>query len=502
MIGPIPSWCGQAFLSGNAQFAQVARVNALLQCGWNCWINEATGKVPTVVGNTNLGASGNFPGLGENFRDVFWLFPGDSPGAVAASTGAGGPGPWFSYGDSNAYDWSHNPDSMHYTIVTEGGAHIIDSQIIYTNGGPWANDIHGGSINNDWYFSLARQMQVLPTSTNHYYGLINASQTRAVGWKLRSFTHARATMPDSWPEQAYFDYLMKNTAAWAVERISVMPANMVAAGWWVAMPGITSYPIFMHGFVARSVAHAAFLFGDPNMQTWAFQMLKLYSGFTTDWPGNCAVAFNALGWACNSSVAMDNRNNFLLFPRVSTYYGTGFADGCQTVPDYTTNSFNVTYSRGYLPFIQFPLAHGDILYWPFQTHDSYSMQGKSYILPSGINHLTPYYIINLSGSEPNFNHQLSLTPHGSAVTFTDKGNPNNGGSFFELAAVPKTCPTSLADIDANAPLTEAFGTTATAVACGFSSVSSAYSALKALTDANLKTTTFPADPVWAMVGTF
>jgi hypothetical protein len=164
---------------------------------------------------------------------------------------------------------------------------------------------------------------------------------------------------------------------------------------------------------------------------------------------------------------------------------------------------NVVYSRGFNPSIQFPLTDGDIVRIPYQGHDNSPVFGPPYTPPTGLDQVNPYYIIDVTGSEPNFKHQLSLTPPpGTAVRFSDNGNPNTGGSVFELAYLPSVCPAKLANLDPNSPLPEALGTVATAVACGFSGTTAAYNAIKALTDANLKTVTFPNGPVWAMAGTF
>jgi hypothetical protein len=498
MIGPLPGWCAQAFLAtssaGNVQFAQIARVNALHQCGWNCWINEATGKVPTVIGNANLGASGNYPGLGTNFRDTYWFAQGNRYGSVVDP--AGGYGPWFGWGDTTPYDWSHNPDCHHYTIVTEGGAHLIDSQIIYTNGGPWATVL--GGVTNDWYGNDGRQQKVTSDSSNFYYGIFNG-QARSVGWQLRSFVHTRAIIPDSWPEQAYFDDYLKHNAAWAVEKIKVLPSAMATTGWWGSY--WQSYAQWAHSFQARACCHAYFLFGDSNMQTWAQHMIKLFENFATNWRGHCAVAFNALGWYCNNVHAADNRNNYLTMDKVLTFYGTGFNDALAVLPDHTTNSFTAIYSAGYLPFIQFPLRLGDIMQMTLVGHDN----SGPYTLPTGLSPGIDYYIYNITGSDRKRTLQLSTThpinPGPTLATFSDNGS--GGNPYFEFGMIPSVCPTLLANLNTNSPLFEALGAVATAAACGFS-VPHAYNALHTLAVNNVQTiqTGFPSNPIFAMVNAF
>jgi hypothetical protein len=252
------------------------------------------------------------------------------------------------------------------------------------------------------------------------------------------------------------------------------------------------------------------------MEAWGNHMAKLSENFAVNWPGHCADAFNALGWACNDNGGVralsDNRNNYLTMANVSTYYGTGNGDGFAITPDHTTNSFNGIYPSAGGP-VQFPLIDssvsppGTIIRMTMNAHDN-TPTFDSYTLPTGLSLGVNYYVVNLTGTAPNYNFKLSLRPGGTPVMFSDNGKPNTGQSFFEWGCVPSSCPAVLADLNPNNPTSEAFGCVSTMSACGFR-VPNAYRQLKTLMDNNLRnivttptTIGFPSNPVWAMVGTF
>jgi hypothetical protein len=486
-IGVLPQWCAQAFLSGTAAFAQIARANALAQCGWGCWINEATGKIPTFIGPTSNGASGTFTGLGTPFLTL--CYGGSKKGTFVQPTGGYGA---YDAGERTALeDFSHNPDCIHYTIVTEGGAHLIDSQIVFANMGPLGQDSDTG--NYDWYFNSGRRQQILGTD---YYGIF-VGQIRSVGWQIRTWTHARATIPDSWVEQAYFDSMLKVNATWAVAQITNnLTSAMISTGWWPINQG-TQQAHWMHAYIMRSVCHAAYLFSDSNMNTWATHMIKLHSNFAQNWT---AIGFCTLSISSNAAPSNfapgDNRNSWFTIDKVGISYDTNGSGEPNATFDHTTNSVNEFSNHSFLPSYWFPLTAGDrIMMIPPDN-------GNTYVPPTGLSFGVWYYIYNITGSFPNFNYNISTTyPSITPATFSDNGSSNTGN--FEFYRQPSVAPTVLADSNQNAPLFELFGCLATILEYGFSD-GGGYSQIFTFLKNNLVWTNSDANrtiqqkPIWGM----
>ena len=82
---------------------------------------------------SGIGASGDYTGLGTNKKTTYFVNNGSGLHSSDFYNNAHGncytgDGGYFFVGE-----WSHEPQCMFYTLLTEGGAHLMDAMLVMTN---------------------------------------------------------------------------------------------------------------------------------------------------------------------------------------------------------------------------------------------------------------------------------------------------------------------------------------------------------------------------------
>jgi hypothetical protein len=233
-IGLLPGWCAAAFLAQDPWQAERARINAVAAAGYpNRFLDERTidrGKVPRIP--TVLDR--DFAGLGGSRSNTYYYSSAGASPDMARPTG--GDGPWI------PGDTSHYPSPIYYPLLTEGGRHLMDLEIV------WASY---ALLNRD---SAARRRTVDRT----YYGVVmrNDYNIRADGWAMRELSYAAAIIPDGDPERAYFKAALAENLDFALATIEAAPASFRAGGHWSFRPETVESP-WMQGFVMQGISMVA-----------------------------------------------------------------------------------------------------------------------------------------------------------------------------------------------------------------------------------------------------
>ena len=207
MRGWLPLWATNAFLTQDPGYMQTSRVNAFVQSSMPCQaLNEFTGRVPTYRGSTESGEAGDYPGLGAN-RKATW-YVSNSHKSSDVEPRSGDLGLW-----QDTSEWSHMPNCFFYTLLTEGGAHLLDGMLIHTSHALLHLNNDGGGTG---YGSGQRQVRPTANDPYSYAQFMTMSsqfeQTRGKGWMLTAISNLASIIPDAstdptlyqWPEKQYW----------------------------------------------------------------------------------------------------------------------------------------------------------------------------------------------------------------------------------------------------------------------------------------------------------
>jgi hypothetical protein len=233
-IGLLPGWCAAAFLSQDPWQADRARINAVAAAGYpNRFADERSPaqapfpRPPNVLDRDMPGFASARPG------SFYYSARGQSPDIAAPMGGDGG---WI------PGDTSHYPSPFYYTLLTEGGRHLMDLEI------NWAS-----------YVLLNREAGLRRRRVDRtYYGIVlhNEYNIRADGWALRELSYAAAILPEDDPERAYFKAALHENLAFAMATIDAAPPAFRAGGHWSFRPEAVESP-WMQCFIMQAMAMAA-----------------------------------------------------------------------------------------------------------------------------------------------------------------------------------------------------------------------------------------------------
>jgi hypothetical protein len=468
MIGYLPSWAARAVLTQEQSYVRDTRVKAyILSSIPYAILNEATGKVPTARGSSSIGDSGDYTGLGTNHKST-WFFSTGNNGINGVSsswpTVNGGKGAW----NFSTTDWSHTPEGIYYTALTDGGAHLLDAQLIFANNAVFQVNATTGT----GYGSFTRTQRKDSGSSYNYGLVIWSRQTRSTAWSMRSISNAAALVPDAWVEKPYFDDLIAGNAAYAVNGIlgTYITGEGLNTGAWTRTGATQEWESgWMHNWVAAVLAGAYKIHEGTDLLAWVDHLKLHCTGFADGtWP--CALGSNnyrytyltAKGtpptWAAWDDIGVWNLHTLV------ANAGTDFITATDT-------------GSG-----QWTISNDDKIRFP-EIGTGLGAQ----TLPGNITANTWYYVVNKTGST----FQLSATLAGSAIDIT-----SNGGTC-DASWRPASCPMTQVNSNPDTYLPIAVSALCYLEAAGIADVSGARAALEAYQVAN-----FTTNPVWALQASF
>lgn len=233
-IGLLPGWCAAAFLSQDPWQAERARINAVAAAGYpNRFADERSVAAAPFPRPPNLLAR-RIEGMPPPRPDSFYYSAaGQSPDVAAPQ---GGDGAWV------PGDTSHYPSPFYYTLLTEGGRHLMDLEIL------WAS-----------YVLLNRETEQRRRRVDRaYHGIVmhNDYNIRADGWAMRELSYAAAIIPDGEPERAYFRAALEENLDFARATIDAASPAFRAGGHWSFRPEAVESP-WMQCFIMQAMAMIA-----------------------------------------------------------------------------------------------------------------------------------------------------------------------------------------------------------------------------------------------------
>jgi len=233
-IGLLPGWCAAAFLSQDPWQATRARINAVASAGYpNRFADERSLPQAPFPRPPNVLAK-DFDGMPPPRPASFYYSAKGHSDDVAAP--AGGDGAWI------PGDTAHYPSPFYYTLLTEGGRHLLDLEIL------WAS-----------FVLLNRETELRRRRIDRtYYGIVmrNDYNIRADGWAMRELSYAAAIIPDGEPEQAYFKAALEENLGFAMATIDAASPAFRAGGHWSFRPEGVESP-WMHCFIMQAMAMIA-----------------------------------------------------------------------------------------------------------------------------------------------------------------------------------------------------------------------------------------------------
>ena len=128
------------------------------------------------------------------------------------------------------------PAAFHYVTVTEGGAHLIDAQMLYANGAGFCCGNTTTWTGYDQGFNDIRIARATSATPFYYFNMMRRLQQRATAWALRDLSNALCICPDNWAEKQYFRDVIAANGLYAFDYVNNCPdatANFKALGTWV-----------------------------------------------------------------------------------------------------------------------------------------------------------------------------------------------------------------------------------------------------------------------------
>lgn len=284
-ISVMPDWCARDLLGQAPGYRRTARVNALSMGSMACQtLNEATHKIPTLIGTGIRGAAGNFPGMGTSKQNAVW----SSSGFTADFKQNFGPisnafGPILGSGST------HYPQMIYSVYIQEGGVHLLDLQLTHANG-----VLISYSIGQTIDALPSRIQRVYPESANIYYGVIlrNPVSPRNDGWCAEVLATTSLMIPDNRDEAAYFHALVDNNCDLAAEIIASAPQAVRDMGHW-SFTNLDLTSPWMHNYCAVGAAYSYLVRRKANGFTFATHMVKQTYGYASGTLFPCPLSVGA-----------------------------------------------------------------------------------------------------------------------------------------------------------------------------------------------------------------
>jgi len=215
---------------------------------------------------------------------------------------------WYSTGNPNRWDESHQPAESYVPYMVTGDYYYM-SELAF---GASHNEIYA----NEGYRGFSQ-------------GLIDQahSQVRGKAWVLREMTDAAWLLPDSHPLKAAFTADVENSLAdWNAKYTNNTDANplgLMKNGTVYSVNGghLNGMAPWQHNFLTWSAGHAAELgfAGAAEFRTW---LAKFEIGLMTDWQNNPTEGYCWLEASAYKIQVKDASGNWL--PTYSAVYATTF----------------------------------------------------------------------------------------------------------------------------------------------------------------------------------
>jgi len=473
-IGILPSWYVRHFLTQAAVDERVVRVISLVGGHFSVGLESCHSKtIPPV--NNGRAKGGGYKGMPAPNYQFRWR---------PAST----PGQGFPYGDTtdqhvqiagfNQQISNHMPQLNYYPYLFTGEPWHLDMLIEHANSAIYQRYTPTGQadISNSQYTLGSGERSLKVGNAPVTYGdAVGSGEQRSNAWASALVASAAGICPDLDPNcSSYKDYLGDlNASTWmaAFNIYKALPSYAKANGLWHVPDG--GWPYIDHwqmAYLGAAVALAVSVTEDKHALIALEGLVK--------WFDHVVAEFG--GWNAGAYMTLVKQGGGSTSPLVSSDNGVAFYG--PTIQWQSGGRFL------FLPFSNYVPSNGDRVIFG----DSVSGMGQT--APAGFSKYTPYYFVNLSGTQ----FDLAASPGGSAIPVTDSYNGSNG--FFFVATKP---PSSGSISGIGSPTsynTEVVGMLNYAIAVGAPVLSKTISDLTGRNQsAGLNLTT---DPKWGMKSKF
>jgi hypothetical protein len=240
---------------------------------------------------------------------------------------------------------------------------------------------------------------------------VGSGEQRANAWACALVATAAGICPDVDPNcQSYKPYLGDlNTSTWAAafNIYKALPSYAKTNGLWHVSDG--NWPYIDHWQMAYLGAATALAVGVTEDK----HALVALEG-VVKWFDHVVAEFG--GWNAGAYMTIIKQGADAASPLVTSDHGVAFYG--PNIQWQTGNRLSFTPFSNYIP------SNGD----GFIFADSVSGMGQ--VTPAGFAKYTPYYMVNLSGTQ----FDLAASPGGSPIPLTDSYDGSNG--FFMVATRP------------------------------------------------------------------
>jgi hypothetical protein len=475
-IGPIPSWYVRHFLTQTAVDEQVVRIVSLIGGhGFSVGLeNSATKTYPCV----NNGINGN----GTAYRGMPTPNPGFTwaPQAISTQGFVDTTNPLVQLAGFSAQDTVHMPQFNYYPYLFTGEPWHLDMLLEHANSAVYCRwNVYGNANISETYYALGgnngggeRILQVY-ASPQRYGTTIgcNEDQARDDAWASQLLAAAAAIGPDRNPDcvsyKKYFSDM--NAATWgaAHDIINALPPFANRYGMWDVDYSSGCYYVdqWQLAYLGAAVAFAASATENKDARATLKVHVRYFDQLVAKFGGWHAGAYRTIvkmGDQLGSALATSESHIAFYGPTISWQSGGHFTIA---------------------PFSNYTPANGDSIIFD-----------DTGFTPAGFRNFTPYYFVNLQGTQ----FDLSTKRNGTPMPLSDS---YSGGNTFYIVSSKPPSTGSISGIGYPTSYnTEVLGMLSYAYAAG-APISSTTIADLSLRDKNAGIN-FTSDPKWAMTTSF
>ena len=291
-----------------------------------------------------------------------------------------------------------NRNSMHYTIVTEGGAHLIDANIIYANSAllfMWGSAGNASDLANAGSNQMSKIIKVNASAPYYYACLMLGKQERALAWSMRTICNSYCTVPDDWVEKPYFKDVIDAQGSFAVDFLanaSISLTNFNALGIWCWAPNSHSW---QQGYMGGAFAQVYKQTGNADILSFLNFLKGGYINRLSDDPsgplGQINYRYNIRYGNTSGDWVAPADLTFQIGMQVGDSENIGMNGGNGGPNGHTWPT--ATPSQSFTVIIYYASANGGL--WKWQPGDRVLWpSGDGSVAPGGFNQDQYYYVVN------------------------------------------------------------------------------------------------------------
>ncbi len=410
-LGIFPSWYARHFLTQAPVDTQAVRVVSLIGGQFSIGLESARTLTVPCVNNGHKADGGKYRGMPAPNYQFRWRPGGSqSQGFPNGDT----TDPHVQIAGFNQQITNHMPQFNYYPYLVTGEPWHLDMLLEHANSAIYQRytPLGQADISSSEYTlgSGERSLQVAKTAPT-YGDAIGSGEQRSNAWASALVAAAAGICPDVNPDcvsyKDYFGDLNSNTWTAAFNIYRALPSYAKSNGLWHVPDG--DWPYIDHWQMAYLGAALSLAVGVTENKHAVMALNGLVK-----WFDHVVGTFG--GWYVGAYMTVVKKGGSSNSPIVGEDNGIAFYG--PNIQWQAGNRFYVTAFSNYTP------ANGDKIVF------ADSVSGIGQVTPAGFSKYTPYYMVNLSGSQ----FDLATTLGGSPIPVTDSYNGTTG--FFFVSARP------------------------------------------------------------------